>query len=142
MFVKKLIHYIGGGGRTFYYIFLRSAGVTIGKGTMISLRAKIDTRRGKIIIGKNSHITYGCILLSHDGSAKQRIPGADGLGQVVIGDNVFVGVGSIILPNVTIGDNSVIGAGSVVSKDIPANVVAVGNPAKVIKHLKERCDFP
>ena len=134
-FSKKLIHHIGGVLRTFYYIFLRSAGVTIGKGTMISFRAKIDTRRGQIIIGNNVHITYGCIILSHDGSAKQFIPGADGLGKVVIGDNVFIGVGSIILPNVTIGDNSVIGAGSVVTKDIPAGVVAVGNPAKVSKKI-------
>ncbi|WP_202171413.1 DapH/DapD/GlmU-related protein [Bacillus sp. USDA818B3_A] len=47
---------------------------------------------------------------------------------VKIGDNCWIGAGSIICPGVTIGDNSVIGAGSVVTKDIPANSVAVGNP--------------
>ena len=133
--LKYFVHQIGNLGRFLYKFFLRSSGVTIGKDTMISLRAKIDTRRGKIIIGDNSHITYGCIILSHDGSAKQRIPSASGLGKVVIGSNVFIGVGSIVLPNVTIGNNSVIGAGSVVSKDIPPGVVAAGNPAKVIKEL-------
>ena len=134
--LKKTIHHAGGGARKLYYLFLRNAGVNIGEGTMISLRAKIDTRRGKIIIGNNSHITYGCIILSHDASAKQRIPGATGLGKVVIGNNVFIGVGSIILPNVTIGDNSVIGAGSVVTKDVPAGVIAAGNPAKILKEIK------
>ncbi len=51
---------------------------------------------------------------------------------VVIGNNVFIGTGAIILKRVTISDNSVIGAGSVVTKDITANVTAVGNPACVI----------
>ncbi len=50
---------------------------------------------------------------------------------VTIGDNVWIGGGSIILPGVTIGNNSVIGAGSVVTKDIPDDVVAVGNPCRV-----------
>ena len=53
-------------------------------------------------------------------------------GGVSIGNNVFIGAGSIILPGVNIGDKAVIGAGSVVTKDIPTNSVAVGNPAKVI----------
>lgn len=57
---------------------------------------------------------------------------------VHIGKNVWVGGGSIILPGVTIGENSVIGAGSVVTKDIPANVVAVGNPCKVLRPISER----
>lgn len=50
---------------------------------------------------------------------------------MTIGKNVWIGAGSIILPGVTIGDNTVIGAGSVVTKDIPANVVAVGSPCRV-----------
>ena len=53
------------------------------------------------------------------------------------GDKVWIGGGVTILPGVTIGDNSVIGAGSVVTKDIPANVVAAGNPCRIIKEAEE-----
>ncbi|MBP5293723.1 MAG: sugar O-acetyltransferase [Clostridia bacterium] len=56
---------------------------------------------------------------------------------VTIGDNVWVGANAVILPGVSIGDNCVIGAGTVVTKSIPANSVAVGNPARVIKTLSE-----
>ncbi|MBE6752722.1 MAG: sugar O-acetyltransferase [Ruminococcaceae bacterium] len=56
---------------------------------------------------------------------------------VHIGKNCWLGAGVIVLPGVTIGDNTVIGAGSVVTKDIPANVVAVGNPCKVLREISE-----
>lgn len=133
--IRFFVHQIGNFLRFANTSYLKATGVEIGEGTMISLHAKLDTRRGKIIIGSHCHITYGCIILSHDGSAKQRKPGESGLGKVVIGDNVFIGVNSVILPNITIGDNSVIGAGSVVTTDIPANVVAAGNPARVLKSI-------
>ncbi len=58
--------------------------------------------------------------------------------SVRIGKNCWIGAGAIILPGVTIGDNTVIGAGSVVTKDIPANVVAVGNPCRVMREVNER----
>jgi len=57
---------------------------------------------------------------------------------VAIGDRVWVGAGAIICPGVTIGENSVIGAGSVVTKDVPANVVAAGNPCRVIREINEQ----
>lgn len=56
---------------------------------------------------------------------------------VHIGKNCWIGAGAIILPGITIGDNTVIGAGSVVTKDIPANVVALGNPCKVLREINE-----
>lgn len=56
-------------------------------------------------------------------------------GPVIIGDNVWVGAGSCILPNVTIGNNCIIGANSVVTKSFPDNCVIAGNPAKIIKQL-------
>jgi maltose O-acetyltransferase len=61
---------------------------------------------------------------------------------IVIGDNVWLGSGAIVLAGVTIGDNTVVGAGSVVTRDLPANVVAVGNPARVIRTIEptERTD--
>lgn len=56
---------------------------------------------------------------------------------VKIGNDVWIGGRAVILPGVTIGDNSVIGAGSLVSRDIPANVVAVGNPCKFLKTIEQ-----
>lgn len=57
---------------------------------------------------------------------------------VVIEDDVWIGSGAIVVPGVTIGKGSVIGAGSVVTKDIPANVIAVGNPCKVLREITEQ----
>ena len=54
---------------------------------------------------------------------------------ITIGDNVWLGGGVIVLPGVTIGENTVVGAGAVVTRDLPANVVAVGNPARIVKEL-------
>lgn len=58
--------------------------------------------------------------------------------SIVIGNNVWIGAGSIILPGVHIGENTVIGAGSVVTKNIPANVVAVGSPCKILRNINDR----
>ena len=57
---------------------------------------------------------------------------------VHIGRTCWIGAGAVILPGVTVGDNTVIGAGSVVTKDIPANVVAVGNPCRVLRPISDR----
>jgi len=54
---------------------------------------------------------------------------------IVTGNNVWLGSGVIVCPGVTIGDNTVVGAGAVVVNDLPANVVAVGNPARITRHL-------
>jgi len=59
------------------------------------------------------------------------------IADIYIGNNVFIGAGVIILPGVKIGDNSVIGAGSIVNKNIPANVLAYGQPISIIKELKK-----
>lgn len=58
--------------------------------------------------------------------------------SVRIGKNCWIGAGALIMPGVTIGDNTVIGAGSVVTKDIPSNVVAVGNPCRVMREINEQ----
>ena len=58
--------------------------------------------------------------------------------EVHIGKNCWIGAGALVMPGVTIGDNCVIGAGSVVTRDIPANVVAVGNPCRVLRPIGER----
>ncbi|NED55599.1 sugar O-acetyltransferase, partial [Micromonospora aurantiaca] len=72
---------------------------------------------------------------THPLDAEQRRAKLEAAQPIVIEDNVWLGGGAIVLPGVTIGTNSVIGAGAVVTKDVPPNVVAVGNPAKVIRHL-------
>jgi maltose O-acetyltransferase len=71
----------------------------------------------------------------HPVVAEERIKGPELASPVTIGDNVWIGGGSIICAGVTIGDNTTIGAGSVVVKNIPANVVAAGNPCRVIRNL-------
>jgi acetyltransferase-like isoleucine patch superfamily enzyme len=138
-YIKKFIrfarHILGNLLRAIYVGYLRLGGVKIGINTMISLGARIDMRRGEVVIGDNCLITHGCYILSHDGAARLVNPGSDGFGKVIIGDNVFVGVNSVILPNVTIGENSVIGSGAVVTKDVPPESLVVGNPARVIRKL-------
>lgn len=134
--IRTVVGYIGRILRLFRNIYLRSVGVSIGKNTFISLGAKIDiSGRGKISIGDRCEITHGCVILSHDAAVKRIDKNRRRCGPVQIGDNVFIGVNSIILHSVTIGENSVIGAGSVVTKDVPSDVVVAGNPAKIIRQL-------
>lgn len=68
---------------------------------------------------------------------KERATGLEFAKPITIGEDVWIGGSVVICPGVTIGHRSVIGAGSVVTKDIPADVVAVGNPCKVIRSLTE-----
>lgn len=88
---------------------------------------------GKITIGNDVSIGMNTVLRSsnHDYVKNNgHIPGF-----ITIGDNVWIGANCVILPNTKIGSGSVIGAGSIVTKDIPENVVAVGNPCKPIKFV-------
>lgn len=92
----------------------------------------IDTNHINLLsIGDNVTIASGAKLEFHDASTK-NILGYSKIGRVSIGNNVFIGANSLILPNVAIGDNCIIGAGSVVVRDIPPGSVAVGNPCKVV----------
>ena len=75
-------------------------------------------------------------ILCHDASTKKFL-GYTKIGRVTIGNNVFIGAESIVLPNVTIGDNVIIGANSTVTHDIPSNSVVAGAPARVICTLEE-----
>ncbi len=90
-----------------------------------------------ITIGEDCMIGPNVQLLTptHPIDPKPRRDKLEAAKPIAIGDNVWLGGGVIVCPGVTIGDNSVIGAGSVVTRDIPANVVAVGNPARVIREI-------
>lgn len=83
-----------------------------------------------IEIGDNVTLSRASIL-AHDGSTQYAVDKSR-VGKVIIGNNVFVGYLSIVLPNVRIGNNVIIGAGSVVTHDIPSNSIAAGNPCRVI----------
>jgi acetyltransferase-like isoleucine patch superfamily enzyme len=110
--------------------YYRIMGVSIGKGTTISLGAHIDVSRGEIVIGDNVGISHGTYILSHAGfrDIKQGE-------QTVIEDGVRIFVNAVILPGIRIGRNSTVGAGAVVMKNVPPNVVVAGNPARVVQQL-------
>ena len=78
------------------------------------------------MIGPNVTIATAC----HPKSPAERLRGAQYNKPVRIGENVWIGSGAIILPGVAVGDNSIVGAGAVVTRDVPPNMVAVGNPAR------------
>ena len=87
-----------------------------------------------VLIGPNVTI----ITTNHPINPNLRLSKSLYVRDVKIGNNVWIGAGAIILPGVEIGDNTVIGAGSIVTKNIPSNVIAVGNPCKVIRKINEK----
>lgn len=87
----------------------------------------------KVMFGPNVTVATA----NHPIESTLRSKGLQYNKDVYIGENVWIGAGVVIVPGVHIGPNSVIGAGSIVTKDIPANVVAVGNPCKVIREISE-----
>lgn len=91
----------------------------------------------KVTIGDNVFIApnVGIYTAGHSMDVEERVTGLEYAYPITIGNNVWIGAQVCILPGVTIGNNTIIGAGSVVNKDIPANVVAAGNPCRVIREL-------
>ena len=112
-----------------------------------------------IHVGENFFANYGCVILdvaevrigkncmlapcvkifhaTHPIRAEERYNGVELGFKVTIGDNCWIGGGSIINPGVTLGNNVVVGAGSVVTRDIPPNSLAVGNPCRVLRPITE-----
>lgn len=127
---------------------LRSRGIKVGKGTIFYHpgRTVVDSGRPCLLeIGEYCKITSGVIILTHDYSRsvlRRKYGEIIGEGKkTVIGDNVFIGMNSIILMGTQIGSNVIIGAGSVISGKIPDNVVVAGNPAKIIRTLDEHYEI-
>lgn len=129
----------------------------IGSGSTIVPRFYCDYGYN-IYAGDNLYINCGCVILDcnevhigdnvlcapnvqiytahHPIAPTVRLTGQELATPVTIGNNVWIGGGGIICPGVTIGDNTTIGAGSIVTKPIPANVVAAGNPCRIIRELE------
>jgi len=120
--------------------YARSLGVTIGEGTWIygGNSCTFGSEPYLVTIGKNCHIAEDVRFITHDGMAivlRSRHPDIDLVEPIELGDNVVVGLRSIILPGVKIGSNCIIGCASVVRSDIPDNSVAAGVPARVLGNL-------
>ena len=140
------------------YLLLRLMGVKFGKDTFIDTPFRCDYGKhitvgdrfyansfctmidvAPITIGNNvmfgTHVQI--ITAGHPIHPDVRNTAYEYGAPVTIGDNVWIGAGAIVLPGVTIGKNTVIGAGAVVTKDVPENVVAAGNPCKVIRTITD-----
>ncbi len=117
--------------------YLRRHGMKIGENCVLATMS-FSTELYLIEIGNHVAISAGTDFVTHDGAVwcfRDEIKHADIFGKIIIGDNVFIGVNSTILPNTTIGNNCIVGAGSVVRGKFPDNSVIVGNPAKMIMRM-------
>ena len=128
------------------------------RGAKIEIEPPFRCDYGSFIeVGENFYANFGCVILDcnwvrigdnvmlapnvqiyaahHPLDASTRIAGPELGSPVSIGRNVWIGGGAIVLPGVSIGDSAVIGAGSVVTRDVPPNVIAAGNPCRVIREV-------
>ena len=118
--------------------YARYIGVKIGSSCKIATRY-FGSEPYLIEIGDHVQITQN-VRFSNHGAAwvlRSKYPNFDFFGKIKIGNNVYIGNSSIILPGVTVGDNVIIGAGSVVTKSIPSNSIVGGNPGKIIGDISK-----
>jgi len=137
--LKVILRFAPGHGRR--ASLLRQCGYTVGEGAMIGEDLIVgqagDDFRDRLFIGKRVGISPRVTILLETGPSKSRLRKVYPAfrGKTVIGDDVWIGAGSIILPGVTIGEGAVVGAGAVVTKDVPPYTVVVGVPARPIKRI-------
>lgn len=115
----------------------RDGKIIIGDDAHIQPRCQLSAYAGSIRIGRRVEIAPNCSFYPYNHGMSSDLPlrqqPVQTKGGIVIGDDVWLGVGTIVLDGVTIGEGAIVGAGSVVTRDIPAMAIAVGNPAKVIR---------
>lgn len=142
--LKRLMNYL----KSNYLIkknpisYARSIGVEVGEDCRLLgiNRGTFGSEPFLIKIGNHVTITSGVKFINHDGGVwvfRNHKPDIDIFGPIIIGDNVFIGLNTIIMPNVKIGNNVVIAAGSVVTKSIEADKVVAGVPARIIKEIDQ-----
>ena len=130
--IKELVYRIRGEYTTEKLI---SMGMKVGKNFKRLKGTILDPSHCWLIeIGDNVTLAPNVHILCHDASTKMYL-GYTKIGCVTIGDNVFIGAGTVVLPNVVIGSNVIVGANSTVTHNIPDNTVIAGNPAKIIDSL-------
>jgi len=122
--------------------YARWRGVKMGKNVRIygNPYNMLSTEPWCITLGNNVHITREVMFVTHDGGTllyRNIIPDLEITAPITVGNDVYIGVRSIIMPGVTIGNNCVIAAGSVVTKDVPDNSVMGGVPARFIKSVDD-----
>lgn len=128
--------------RLFPVLYARMIGVNLtGKTTIYgSSLAMFSAEPYLVTLGDNVYISVGAQFVCHDGSTlpfRKDYPKLDIAAPIVVGDNVFIGAGALILKGVTIGSNCIVGANAVVAKDVPAGHIVAGNPARVVKTTDE-----
>ena len=123
-------------------LYAKSIGVNLGKNVYLSTK-NFSSEPYLINIGDNCRIAKDVCFFTHGGLYTLRnyneklYNQLEVFGDIHIGNNVYLGQGCYIMPGVIIGSNSIIGAGSIVTRDIPENMLAVGNPAKVISSIDD-----
>jgi acetyltransferase-like isoleucine patch superfamily enzyme len=129
---------------TFCNQFKTCPEIRIGDDTFIGHDCNLGAAR-LLVIGSHCLLAGGVRVRDYDGhpldAALRRakaLASLESIRPVVIGDDVWVGAGAIILKGVTVGDRSVVGAGAVVTKDVPPDTVVAGNPARVVKYLADQ----
>lgn len=132
---------------------IRKRGVKCGRGCDINKNVDFGSEPYLITIGNDVRITDGVRFITHDGGIwvlrnTGQLSNADKFGEIVVKDNVHIGMNSIIMPGVTIGNNVIIGCASVITKDVPDNSVVAGVSGRVIESIndyflknKNKCDF-